>query len=337
MRFNAQIESALRWQDTLMSKIDCCPSWQQWSYTGILIMFLGTTVISLGLLLQKQAHNQQNNSKAGASKPYYAHGAWGIAIATYISGHLLCWIGLGMAPQIILSMLNSWTMASTVLLAHFFLGEHMTFRQGTCTGFLALCIVILVYTGPRINERETLGSLRAHLYNPRFLHVGLLLSLVLVVVFAGSNTILHSLSSSRRDALFYIFAAGACAWVSSIMSKCTASLTVTAWIQGEEDSLLRHVEYWLLHGFMLFFGLSNIHFINKALQKDNATFIVPLYEVTSIVGQVILGGVFFEEFAEMSNYHLCWFFGLLPLVLLGICAMAFETRAPRDSAEVGAG
>jgi len=310
------------------------PSWQQWSHIGILIMFFGTTVISFGILLQKQAHNLQKKDEDAAHKPYFVYGSWCVANATYLTGHLLCWLGLGMAPQIILSMLNAWTMVATVVLAHFILGEYMSFKKAGYTVCLALSCIYLVTTGPQINKNETLSSLQAHLYNPNFRTCVLLVVFVVIIATVCNRACLGSLNAQRLEAVSFSMCAAACAWVSAIMSKCTASLTLSCWLRGED--FYQRWEYWLVHLIMLIFAAVNIHCINKSLQKDDATFVVPLYEVTSITGQVILGGVFFEEFSMMSGQQLLRFLCCLPVILSAVCGMAFESQKVGVPAEAGA-
>merc|ERR1719428_1561833 len=73
---------------------------------------------------------------------------------------------------------------------------------------------------------------------------------------------------------------------------------------------------------MLFCGVAQVHFINLALALGDAIKIIPAYESMAMVGQIFIGGIFFEELWSLSlNEHLNFWFGVT-CVVFGIIAVA---------------
>jgi len=107
--------------------------------------------------MQKRAHQVRNGRID--SVPYFLEVPWIVAFLTYISGHLVCWLGLGMAPQAVLVQLNSWTVAATGVLGCIVLGETMTFQRFIFIAWLAIGCGLVVTNGPQTNTSETLASL----------------------------------------------------------------------------------------------------------------------------------------------------------------------------------
>jgi len=289
---------------------------KDWSTLGVVITFAGTTIISVGLLLQKQAHRFSTLDE----KPYFMHGSWLLASATYICGHILCWVGLGMAPQIVLALLNSWTMVSTVILANCFLREKLTLPTFLFVLWLAFGCSMVVYTGPSLNRGETLESVAKHALNP----VVQCCLVVIPIIFLAVNSLQRQVVNKKVMTLSYTLIAATFAWLSALISKCTSSLTFTSLTSGGD--VFMHWEYWSLYPLLMLFAGINIHYINISLSRDDATFIVPLYEITSITGQVILGGLFFDEFSLMASQQFLSFGVSLVFVVIGALGLSHEAH-----------
>jgi len=302
---------------------DVDPFAHSWTLTGVLCTVLGTSIVSLGFVMQKRAHQVRNGRID--SVPYFLEVPWIVAFLTYISGHLVCWLGLGMAPQAVLVQLNSWTVAATGVLGCIVLGETMTFQRFIFIAWLAIGCGLVVTNGPQTNTSETLASLSQRAANHN-VHVCAL------VMISACFMVLHmriffgpARSSVKQSAGTLTLIAAIIAWFSSITSKCTSSLTLTA-VRHVDADVFTHWQYWTLHGLMLFLGCLNMHFINLALQKGEVLFVLPLYEALSILGQVILAGIFFDEFESLRRHQLVTFFAIVLFVVGGLIGLSADQQ-----------
>merc|ERR1719192_331661 len=65
-------------------------------------------------------------------------------------------------------------------------------------------------------------------------------------------------------------------------------------------------------------------FRQKALLYFDASFVVPLFQVSLILGSTVMGAVYFEEFQTLSTLYLVLFALSIGIVLQGVAILAFN-------------
>merc|ERR1719161_738992 len=78
---------------------------------------------------------------------------------------------------------------------------------------------------------------------------------------------------------------------------------------------LKYIDFWIAGILVAILAPSNVILMNWALQAGDATLVVPTYDALAMCGQIVLGGFFFQEFAEMSMDQIGGFvFGVVVVV-----------------------
>merc|ERR1719159_1599191 len=129
------------------------------------------------------------------------------------------------------------------------------------------------------------------------------------------------LQKSRNSHLseFYLtIIAAIVGWYSVLFAKCVSGLLFTSWHYREMQFLTW--EAWIMTASMLILALVNVHFLNMALAEGDAVQIIPAYESMAMVGQIFIGGIFFEELWSLSpTGHLNFWLGVT-CVIIGVIA-----------------
>jgi len=298
---------------------------------AIILTVIGRTMEAIGLLMQKHAHrilsNQDDDEVRGGCccklfSGYCTDKTWAFGFAIYLSGHILCWGSMALGTQTVLSCLMCWSTVMTMLLAPVVLGEVVTtFRLCSITMML-FGATWVTFFGPRNTAVYTVQVLRAEFGNIAFQEISAIVLLALAV-FAVVAMLQKNGRQNRAGSLsdFYLtIIAAIVGWYSVLFAKCVSGLLFTSWHYREMQFLTW--EAWIMTASMLILAVVNVHFLNMALAEGDAVQIIPAYESMAMVGQIFIGGIFFEELWSLSlNEHLNFWFGVT-CVVFGIIAVA---------------
>merc|ERR1719161_3212107 len=105
-----------------------------------------------------------------------------------------------------------------------------------------------------------------------------------------------------------------------MMSKSTAKVVVASVRLG--TPMYRSPEFWVLCLGFVICAVAQVHFLNMSLKYGEAVHVIPTYEAMSMTGQIIVGGLVFNEFAGLGRQAHMWFWPGVCLVLLGIASLA---------------
>lgn len=292
-------------------------------WVGISIMLVGRTLDATGFLIQKYAHNT-DAKKANATQwtccgrsadLYFTSPTWLCGFGLYVLAHILVWASLAMAPATVLSSLMCWSTVITFVCAPIFLGEIVTVFR-----LLSVCVMIfgcfwVVMSGPRVYQVFTVEMLKEEMKNMLFQVISGLALLYLVVcacMLALSNT------RPRLSALQYTVLAAVLGWYSVLSAKITSGLVFSSWHHTRNQ--FDEWESWVMLVTMIVLAVTNLHFLNMALSIGDAVYVVPVYEALAILGQTLLGGIFFQEFQHLDTYgHVNFWLGLTCILVGVIC------------------
>lgn len=284
-------------------------------WVGIGIMLLGNTLSALGLLVQKHAHKGHEEKEGPAL--YFTSPTWLCGFLVFILGHILIWVSLALGPQAVLACLTCWSTVVTVVLAPIFLNETVTVFR-----LLSVCIMIfgcawVVFSWPRLYEPFTVDLLLSQMHNFLF---QVLSAVALVYLLGCACMAAFSNSSPRLSALQYTSVAAILGWYSVLTAKITSGLVFSSWHHTQNQ--FDRWESWAMVFVMVTLAVSNLHFLNMALSIGDAVYVVPVNEALSILGQTLLGGIFFREFEHLSTYgHINFWVGI-SCIIVGIVCLA---------------
>jgi drug/metabolite transporter (DMT)-like permease len=288
--------------------------------SSVILTFVGTTLSSTGLLLQKYSHHREHESCAPESdashpRPYYLSWMWLVGLIVFICGHISCWLGLALGSQIMLSCLNVWSMVVTFIFAPAFFKEKVSLSKIGSLFMIMVGVVIVVRFGPHEYRPYTVTVLRNSFHDSLFLGAtAMAFTIVLMTLLrdfrAGDSS---SASPTEFTLLAVIFGSY------SVLSAKSSAGIFLSWASEDENQFGYAALAVPLA--MIVFACLNLHFMNMALKHGEAVSVVPLYECLSILSQVFLGGIFFGELEELSlTGHYNFWVGVI-FVLSGVFCM----------------
>mmetsp|Transcript_11526 Transcript_11526/g.30818 ORF Transcript_11526/g.30818 Transcript_11526/m.30818 type:complete len:426 (-) Transcript_11526:48-1325(-) len=298
---------------------------------GVLAAFLGATLTTIGLLVQKQSHVMhspnavrcQASGSAGtdAPSPYWMQGRWLVGGFIWIAGNVVSWLGLGLAPQCIAAVMDGWNIVVALAIARLYLGEPVS---RNCLGASCLlvtgCIWVIRF-GPKEYHQETVHIVVSTLMS-RWTLFSLLTSASFLTWMA-----MRARSRWHRtpclSAFQFTMISATCAWYASILSKTTAGLIVASVINKTDD-----LRSWLFLGCVATFcvlAACQIHFFNLGMKYGDTVIVIPAYMAMSMMGQIVIGSlVFFREFDGLGAGAHAWFWPGVVCVLFGVGLLAHE-------------
>lgn len=293
-------------------------------WIAIALTLFGRTLEAIGLMVQKYSFSANHDEEEGDKRPkkdmYFNSRAWRSGFGIYVGGHIMCWCAFSMGTQTVLACLMCWSSVTTIVLAPLFLGETVTsFRFLSVILMVCGCVWVVAY-GPHTYEVYTVDKLRSESTNVTFQQATGAILLVLTYI------VMEAFYRPRFSAIKNVLIAAIIGWYSVLLAKVTSSLLLTSWVH-RENQFLRWEPFVALFA-MLILSAANVHFLNMAMKNGDAILVVPVYESVAIVGQIVIGGMFFQEFqylTRLSDHVNFW--GGVSCVILGV--VCIQAKGPK--------
>jgi len=280
----------------------------RWTH-GVLLCLLASTLSSLGVVIQKYAHNktlEEGDVVECSSFSFYSKGWWIGGFCIWTTAQLINMCAMGLAPQTMLSCFGSWTIICNVLIARMILGELIT--SGEALGMLGILmgVVFVIMGAPhKILFSGHVQVLASQFVSPSFIF--------LTLGVAASMFLLHSYCRKGpqiRMGLYWAFASGVLAGYSALLFKCVSLMILH--VPDGMPSPWHHAEAYCITACALLVGCCEIHTLNLGLKNCQAVVLVPVYLSLGMLAQIVTNGVFFKEFSQFSSK------GQVALFLVGV-------------------
>lgn len=291
---------------------------------GIILTLLGATLTVVGLMVQKRSHHVKDMPLFDKPVPYWMQGPWVLGGVIWISGNMLCWVALGLAPQSILASMNCLNIIITIIIAPWFLGEKVSHQTLRAAGLLLVGTAWVIASGPKDYQVRTLPSIVQALTKLQSicafgLTIGFLIGMTVLACVRWERKLAPTLTYAQFTIVSAIFA-----WYSTLLSKSTAKViaaSVQLW-----SPMYKNWVFWAFSAGFVLAAVAQGHLLNMALKYGNAVHVIPLYEALSMTGQIVVGGLVFDEFASLGVLGHLSFWPGVGIVLLGMSLLAFEAR-----------
>lgn len=299
----------------------------EWWILAICMSLAGTSLAGFGLCIQKYAHQRMQDDEGESPNtrqsrdctcPRYCLSKWWLAgMSVFMCGHVLCFLALGWGTQSVLSCVNCWSMVVTFVIAPVLLGETVSiFRMCSVLVLVFGCVWVIIF-GPRKYREYNVEALREGWSIFTVQMCSLLCAAVLLYL------VIRAMITTKRPRITVFQAtltAAMLGWYSVLTAKCTAGLLWTT--VYHQNNQLDSVESWMAITAVVILGLTNVHCLNLALQLGDAVFVIPLYEALSVTGQIFIGGIFFDEFSELTPEKHIYFWIGVACVVSGVVAIS---------------
>jgi len=291
---------------------------EQFWWIGILGTLVGATMTVLGLVIQKTSHRQA----AGRKLFCWLEWRWTLGLAVWFLGQVLCYCADGLANRSLLACFNCWNIVVVFVMAPVCLGEVVA-PQSLCGAVITVlgCMWVVI-VGPKTYYQHTVKSLQDEWVNPPFLCVVSFSALFAAALVSSAKFRKPSIGPMPVQ---YAALSAVYAWYATLFSKCSSSLVMTSM---HTRSQLGYWQFWFFPLGALVFGIFQMHILNLALKVGPAISVLPVYESLSMTGQVILCGVFFNEFRGFNLGHLSLFGLGVVCVLAGVATLYTSSGLP---------
>jgi len=303
------------------------PSRDQYWLVGIFVTLVGTTVGVVGYMVQKCAHTNLEKNQ-----PYWTCKNWIMGFLIMCFGHMMCWTVQGLTSQSILSCFNCWNIIIVFVLGPIAFGEHVS--QGALAGAALLIVgcMWIVCSGEKDVPIATVASLKTNWFNVEFLvYVAFTMIILLTVAFrfALRRSLVCNLGCSSIDFVIIASISGSYAVV---CSKSTSLLALSTAETGENQ--IMRWEFLVVFAVTFIFGVTQLHCLNLALKMGEAIVVLPTYNATAMITQMLAAGTFFSEFDQFGARSLASFWVGVFIIICGITTLShFANHGEKQSEE----
>ncbi|WWC64817.1 uncharacterized protein I303_107431 [Kwoniella dejecticola CBS 10117] len=206
---------------------------------------------------------------AGEGHGYLKSWLWWVGMITMILGEVCNFVAYAFTEAILVTPMGALSVVVAAILSHFLLKEKLTFFGWIgCT----LCImgaVILALNAPEEQSVTTINE-----FKKLFLSVGFLVWASLLI--AGSLVVIFFVAPKwgKKSMLPYI---SICSLIGGISVSCTQGLGASIVTSIRGDNQVKNWFFWFLFVFVVVTLLTEINYLNKALELFNTSMVVPVY------------------------------------------------------------
>ena len=227
-----------------------------------------------------------------------SHWQWKFGFFLFILGQILNAIALSFAAQSMLATLGAFSLVSNTLFAPCLLHEELSWLHVFSMFLIIAGASIVVLNSSHSEHNFTATELEKLYYRPSFI---ILISFIVAAVFLVLLYRWYLRKFKHGKPLpgpLYAFLAAVFGSLSVLFSKSTAQL-VKQTCQG--DNQFDEPLTWIVIFLTLVCGALSVRALNEGLQSNTkALFLIPLYFVLALIGQVSGGASYFGDFDHMT-------------------------------------
>ncbi|WWC72226.1 uncharacterized protein I206_106188 [Kwoniella pini CBS 10737] len=206
---------------------------------------------------------------AGEGHGYLKSWLWWTGMITMILGEICNFVAYAFTEAILVTPMGALSVVVAAILSHFLLKEKLTFFGWIgCT----LCIMGAVILALNAPEEQSVTTIKE--FKKLFLSVGFLVWASILIV--GSLGIIFFVAPKwgKKSMLPYI---SICSLIGGISVSCTQGLGASIVTSIRGDNQVKNWFFWFLFVFVVITLLTEINYLNKALELFNTSMVVPVY------------------------------------------------------------
>ncbi|KAI6651053.1 Magnesium transporter NIPA2-like isoform X2 [Oopsacas minuta] len=259
---------------------------------GVLLATSSSAFIGASFIIKKKGLLKvSRNSELRAGRGGYAYlreWLWWVGLIMMALGEAANFTAYAFAPPILVTPLGALSVIVTAILAAYFLNECLnTIGKIGCL----LCIVgsvVIILHAPGEGELPNLHTVTTYIFSPLFLIYAIsaiIISLVLIIHIAPRY--------GNTNILVYISICSLIGSLTVVMTKC---LSVALRLTIEGDNQFGQLTGWLFLLGMLVTLLTQMNYLNRALDMFNTSIVTPIYYVLFTSLTIIASAIFLREY-----------------------------------------
>ncbi|KAG5814042.1 hypothetical protein H9Q74_000984 [Fusarium xylarioides] len=249
-------------------------------------VFIGISFVlkKVGLLRANEKYNEVAGEGYGYLKNFY----WWAGMTLMIIGEILNFVAYAFTDAILVTPLGALSVVITAILSAIFLKERLS-MVGKVACFLCIVgSVVIVMNAPHTSSVSDIQEMQKYFITPGFLtYAGL------IIVGSIASALWAGPRYGNKNMLVYI---SICSWIGGLSVVSTQGLgaAIIAWIGGKPQ--YKEWFLWVLFVFVIGTLLTEIIYLNKALNIYNAALVTPTYYVYFTSTTIITSAILFQGF-----------------------------------------
>lgn len=280
--------------------------------------FIGTSFVlkKVGLLKANEKYQEVAGEGYGYLKNFY----WWSGMTLMIVGEICNFVAYAFTDAILVTPLGALSVVITTVLSAIFLKERLS-MVGKVACFLCIVgSVVIVMNAPEESSVANIQEMQKFVITPGFLsYTGVILvGSVITAFYCGPRW-------GKKNMLVYI---SICSWIGGLSVVCTQGLgaAIVAQAQGTSGSQFTHWFIYVLMVFVVGTLLTEIIFLNKALNLFNAAMVTPTYYVYFTSTTIITSAVLFQGFKGTASSIITVVMGFL-VICSGVVLLQLSKSA----------
>jgi len=306
---------------------------------ALFISAFGNFLNAVGYILEKMGHlsiERDMRDDPDVDRNICTDKTWISGFIIYLIGSLMHAWALGQGPQSLFTPMQAVTLASNTILTPIFLDEPLSSADVFATFVICLSVVGSVIFGPKSEETYYVEDLMRMYGNPPFLILtGALCLFALVGWFLSgyfhrqneADGIKQDGSMGPRYAPYFVVCYSCLGGLGASYNVLFLKSTVTLLEEMPESA--ESAGFWLILIGLIWANAFLEYWKQKALSQFGALYVVPIFQVILVVGGVVVGAVYFDEFAQLNRFELAMFIVSITFCLIGVGILS-ASSAGRD-------
>ncbi|KAJ3205386.1 hypothetical protein HDU82_005230 [Entophlyctis luteolus] len=268
---------------------------------GISLALASAAFIGASYIIKKKGlldANAVDGKRPGTSHGYLKSAMWWTGMTMMLVGELCNVAAYAFQPAIIVTPLGAISVVISAVLSDFFLKEKLNLSGKIGCAQCVLGATLLVVNSPPGSATDSLTSFWVKVWDWGFMSylVVNILVLAYLMLYAAGRW-------GEKTPMIYI---GICSIVGSyvvVVLQVVGSAIVYS-VQNPENSQGKDWTLYLLIAFVVCCGVTQINYLNKALNIFSTAIVTPIYFVCFTTATLVCSAVLFRDFAFSSYVQL---------------------------------
>ncbi|KAI0905455.1 magnesium transporter NIPA-domain-containing protein [Ustulina deusta] len=279
-------------------------------------LFIGTSFVlkKIGLLKANEKYQQA----AGEGYGYLKNALWWSGMSLMILGEILNFVAYAFTDAILVTSLGAISVVIATVLSAIFLKERLSVIGKVACFLCIVGAVIIVLNAPTESSVANIQEMQHYVIAPGFLSYAgvIILGSLFLALWAGPRY-------GKKNMFTYI---SICSWVGALSVVATQGLGAAIVAQIGGTPQFNHWFLYVLFVFILGTLLTEIIFLNKALNIFNAAMVTPTYYVYFTSTTIITSAVLFRGFKGTAIQIITVVFGFL-VICSGVVLLQLSKSA----------
>lgn len=284
-------------------------------------VFIGTSFVLKKKGLLKA--NVKYKEEAGEGYGYLKNAFWWTGMTLMIIGEICNFVAYSFVDAVLVTPLGALSVVICTILSAIFLKERLSFVGKVGCFMCIVGSVVIVINAPEQSAVANIQDMQHFVIAPGFLSYAgvIIVSCIFIALWVGPRY-------GKKSMLVYL---SICSLIGGLSVVATQGLgsAVVAQIRGGEGSQFKQWFLYVLFVFVIVTLLTEIIYLNKALNIFNAALVTPTYYVFFTSSTIITSAVLFRGFAGSVNSIITVVLGFLQ-----ICAGVVLLQLSKSSKDV---